>query len=561
MLSIVTEYDTKIKEWLQVFEAVRRTFGAKIKEVKKRVSKAKRLRGFAGLPDEILDRIFELASDSDKYEVGSEEQAGMDNHFYHISLRLSSVCRRFRSIMLSNPTHWNEIDTILCLSHKHVNIFLTRCGVTGVSLDIDATLLRKWLGNDIQTHLPGIVAACADRAKRIEFRGSLVWLNSVLQSCGSLTFKKLEVLLINIDHVDEPPSDSNDILSTLVQNPLLTAFQLLEQEAPILQSLTVANYDVFQELPFPPIPPTVKDFHVYTASTPTGPVLYEDPDGLRIIQPFLDFIHRSTDLSIVDADLRISGHTPLTPFRSTWGLTSLRLIVVCSGMLPLLSISFPNLLDFDLSVQRVDGPGSESPLSDPWKYTFIPFMNQLFSGNNFPVLQRLILDHNEHHQGLPALELGSLFQCCTRLVGLQLKRTAGYFLDSVIPTTVRSISLVQFLVDEDTVQRIIELADRHLHNLTNAVDSVDVPLDITIMDSEITNNALYQEDIRDNVQCKSNFFQCNETLVDIILCTSGIDCYEAEPIQHNNEYERECFSRCSTRDSRNCRCSGGHWHC
>lgn len=94
---------------------------------------SKRILGMASLPDEILAHIFEINDDNpDDFRVRRP------NARLQRSVRLSSVCRRFRRIAIAIPSLWNVLELSPTISAMFIKLLLDRSCSSGFHVKANA---------------------------------------------------------------------------------------------------------------------------------------------------------------------------------------------------------------------------------------------------------------------------------------------------------------------------------------------------------------------------------------------------------------------------------------
>ncbi|KLO14097.1 hypothetical protein SCHPADRAFT_332759 [Schizopora paradoxa] len=92
--------------------------------------------GFLTLPDEILSVVLVYAS-----HQGSETDIDDIEDSVKAATVLSHVCSRFRTLVLTTPSHWNRISSLMNL--EAINTCFLRCGSAGVHIAMSASCLEE----------------------------------------------------------------------------------------------------------------------------------------------------------------------------------------------------------------------------------------------------------------------------------------------------------------------------------------------------------------------------------------------------------------------------------
>lgn len=519
LLGRLSDHSVQLNQWVDTFCDVRAAIVKKMVEVQERIEKGRRCRGLASLPDEILAYILELVT-PDGGDPGGCFGPTYLTHAQH-SLQLAAVCRRFRSIMFATPSRWNVITSELSLDPEIVSVFLSRCGPKGATLHLD---MNRWEGIDRcangdegrwgekynpQGRLSEILATSAHQVSCVDFRGDIGDFVGALEMCRGHSFVNLVALDLNYC-----PARINESLDMTTTSPVSRSFQILERNAPNLSFVAIANYDISKERPIPTLPYSVKELHLRSV-LPSSITL----DSWDAVHQFLKYIERSQELAELRADLDLSpveGH--IAPHAATWQMTSLSLVLRYSGRMPLLSLNFPNLKDFDLSLTMLFNLASSDAVSDDPspQDAWTLFLCELFSVNKLPVLRTLKI--SDRRSGISLH--GSFFRHCLRLEHLELTLN-GEVEDLKLPTSLQSLTFVNSTLGEATIETIRQLFEESdIPTSGNVINCDSDRLNVTIQNAIVVAAAFELEE-------KWNNIKCEQKLLSPIRCripTDVVDC-------------------------------------
>lgn len=145
----------------QVISALARKAARRYSRVQNALESAKRARGLASLPNELLRRIMELVPTLYDYRRISNVRRRQSE--LNIFTSLSLVCTRFQLVALSNPHFWNNI-TVSCFeisrpkAQETFSVMLKRSGALGAKVHIQSEGLdSRNLVDTLKTLMPGIV--------------------------------------------------------------------------------------------------------------------------------------------------------------------------------------------------------------------------------------------------------------------------------------------------------------------------------------------------------------------------------------------------------------------